>query len=50
MPLKVLFIGGTGLIGGKVVAFDMRTPERIYMRCPGCAAENKPPVVEGGAT
>ena len=42
--------GVNRLIGGKVVAFDMRTPERIYMRCPGCAAENKPPVVEGGAT
>ena len=42
--------GVNRLIGGKVVAFDMRTPERIYMRCPQCAAENKPPVVEGGAT
>jgi cell division protein FtsQ len=38
------------LIGGKVVAFDMRTPGRIYMRCPECAAENNPPVVEGGPT
>lgn len=42
--------GVNRLIGGKVVAFDMRTPERIYMRCPDCAAENKPPVVEGGTT
>jgi cell division protein FtsQ len=42
--------GVNRLIGGKVVAFDMRTPERIYMRCPACAAENKPPVVEGGTT
>jgi cell division protein FtsQ len=42
--------GVNRLIGGKVVAFDMRTPERIYMRCPQCAAENKPPVVEGGTT
>jgi cell division protein FtsQ len=41
--------GVNRLIGGKVVAFDMRTPERIYMRCPECA-ENKPPVVEGGTT
>jgi cell division protein FtsQ len=41
--------GVNRLIGGKVVAFDMRTPERIYMRCPDCAAENKPPVV-GAAT
>jgi cell division protein FtsQ len=39
--------GVNRLIGGKVVAFDMRTPERIYMRCPQCAAEDKPPVVEG---
>ena len=42
--------GVNRLIGGKVVAFDMRTPERIYMRCPECAAENKPSVVEGGTT
>jgi cell division protein FtsQ len=42
--------GVNRLIGGKVVAFDMRTPERIYMRCPDCAAENKPPVVQGGNT
>jgi cell division protein FtsQ len=40
--------GVNRLIGGKVVAFDMRTPGRIYMRCPECAAENKPPVVTGG--
>ena len=38
------------LLGGKVLAFDMRTPDRIYMRCPDCAAENKPPVVQGGTT
>jgi len=42
--------GVNRLIGGKVVAFDMRTPERIYMRCPQCAAEDKPPVVAGGNT
>lgn len=42
--------GVNRLIGGKVVAFDMRTPGRIYMRCPQCAAENKPPVAEGGNT
>ncbi|HTK71589.1 MAG TPA: cell division protein FtsQ/DivIB [Croceibacterium sp.] len=42
--------GVNRLIGGKVVAFDMRTPGRIYMRCPECAAENNPPVVEGGPT
>ena len=42
--------GVNRLIGGKVVAFDMRTPGRIYMRCPQCAAENKPPMVAGGTT
>jgi cell division protein FtsQ len=42
--------GVNRLIGGKVVAFDMRTVGRIYMRCPQCAAENKPPVVAGGST
>jgi len=42
--------GVNRLLGGKVVAFDMRTPDRIYMRCPDCAAENKPPVVQGGTT
>jgi cell division protein FtsQ len=42
--------GVNRLLGGNVVAFDMRTPDRIYMRCPDCAAENKPPVVQGGAT
>lgn len=42
--------GVNRLIGGKVVAFDMRTPGRIYMRCPDCAAENKPPMVDGGTT
>ena len=42
--------GVNRLLGGKVVAFDMRTPDRIYMRCPDCAAQNKPPVVAGGTT
>jgi cell division protein FtsQ len=37
--------GVNRLIGGKVVAFDMRTPERIYMRCPDCAG--KPEIQEG---
>lgn len=34
------------LLGGKVVAFDMRTPERIYMRCPDC---DEPPQLAGGS-
>ena len=42
--------GVNRLIGGKVVAFDMRTPERIYMRSPECSAGNKPPMVQGGKT
>jgi len=36
------------LIGGKVVAFDMRSPERIYMRCPECKAGETPAI--GGTT
>jgi len=27
------------LLGGKVATFDMRAPERIYMRIPGRAQE-----------
>ena len=30
------------LIGGKVAAFDMRSPGRVYMRVPGRTAESKP--------
>jgi cell division protein FtsQ len=36
------------LIGGKVVAFDMRSPERIYMRCPECKAGEAPTLGGGG--
>jgi cell division protein FtsQ len=39
--------GVNRLIGGKVVAFDMRTPERIYMRCPQCTAAGKTPTIDG---
>ena len=31
--------GTNGLLGGQVAAFDMRTPERIYLRVPGRAEE-----------
>jgi cell division protein FtsQ len=31
--------GVNRLLGGKVVAFDMRNPQRIYMRVPGRASE-----------
>ena len=35
------------LLGGKVAAFDMRSPERIYMRCPECK-EGETPAIGGG--
>jgi cell division protein FtsQ len=35
------------LLGGKVAAFDMRSPERIYMRCPECKAGETPAIGEG---
>ncbi|GMN13178.1 cell division protein FtsQ/DivIB [Altererythrobacter sp. MTPC7] len=38
--------GQNRLLGGKVATFDMRAPERIYMRVPGRAAEM---LGEGGA-
>jgi cell division protein FtsQ len=31
--------GTNRLIGGKAVAFDMRNPDRFYLRCPECRAE-----------
>ncbi len=31
--------GGNRLLGGKVATFDMRAPERIYMRIPGRGAQ-----------
>ena len=37
--------GVNRLLGGKVAAFDMRNPERIYMRVPGRAQE----IAEGSA-
>lgn len=36
------------LLGGKVAAFDMRSPERIYMRCPDCKAGEAPVIAGGG--
>ena len=33
--------GTNRLIGGKVVAFDMRNAPRIYMRCPECREEER---------
>ncbi len=33
--------GTNRLIGGKVVAFDMRNPPRIYLRCPQCREEER---------
>jgi cell division protein FtsQ len=31
--------GVNRLIGGKAVAFDMRNPDRFYLRCPECREE-----------
>ncbi|ANU08540.1 cell division protein FtsQ/DivIB [Paraurantiacibacter namhicola] len=39
--------GTNRLIGGKVTAFDMRTPDRIYLRCPDCADKEQLDVTEG---
>lgn len=33
--------GVNRLIGGKAVAFDMRNPDRFYLRCPDCRAEEQ---------
>lgn len=35
--------GANRLLGGKVAAFDMRAPDRIYLRVPGRAAEEAAP-------
>ena len=32
--------GTNRLLGGRVLAFDMRAPDRIYLRVPGLAAGN----------
>ena len=43
--------GQNRLIGGKVLAFDMRTPPRLYMRLPeGVAQPNGVAASSGGAT
>ncbi len=34
------------LLGGKVAAFDMRSPGRVYMRIPGRTDESKPVIAE----
>lgn len=33
--------GVNRLIGGKAIAFDMRVPNRFYVRCPECRAEQQ---------
>jgi len=40
--------GVNRLLGGKAVAFDMRNPERIYLRCPACRAESAATDETGG--
>jgi cell division protein FtsQ len=34
--------GTNRLLGGRVVAFDMRSPDRIYMRVPGRSTDGLP--------
>jgi cell division protein FtsQ len=40
--------GTNRLLGGKVVAFDMRAGDRIYLRVPG--REGQPEALDAGAT
>ena len=40
--------GANRLIGGKATAFDMRTADRIYLRCPDCAEGEELDMAEGG--
>lgn len=42
--------GVNRLLGGKVAAFDMRNPERIYMRCPQCRAEEQAAIATAEGT
>lgn len=39
--------GVNRLLGGKVLAFDMRSPERIYLRCPDCGDDQSLDTGEG---
>ena len=39
--------GTNGLLGGRIAAFDMRSPERIYLRVPGRAEEARELQQEG---
>jgi len=40
--------GVNRLIGGKAIAFDMRVPNRFYVRCPECRAEQQASSAQGG--
>ena len=40
--------GVNRLLGGKVVAFDMRNPNRIYLRCPTCRTQPDAPAQGAG--
>ena len=40
--------GTNRLIGGRVAAFDMRTPGRVYLRIPGRSDQAKPSLDESG--
>ncbi len=41
--------GTNRLLGGRVAAFDMRSPDRIYMRIPGKSEEDNKPSVKPAA-
>lgn len=40
--------GVNRLIGGKAIAFDMRVPDRFYVRCPECRAEQQAALAQEG--
>lgn len=42
--------GVNRLLGGKVAAFDMRAPDRIYLRVPGRTDPVEQPVARADAT
>ncbi len=40
--------GVNRLLGGKAIAFDMRNPDRFYLRCPQCREEERQLKAEAG--
>jgi cell division protein FtsQ len=41
--------GVNRLLGGKAIAFDMRNPDRFYLRCPQCREDEQAAMAEGGS-